>query len=408
LNTSELSERDRREYTLRTKVDHLRRQVFGQTDPSASPVLMEELAHAEKELEAAEVKRIASRDPDSGLILAMADTSTPRGTRGSETTGLEAKVYIAMEHVPTSICHVLDATRTPLVTCTIKATKRLPDKPNKRRVRVSSYIEGYSATAVSMFELAIGEEHTFQQLPTLFPGRTRTVTELTRATLHVLAEDLDGAIEVHETKPVWLLARTTAPLGVTNPQTGEWQDLTLYLGAFVTPNAPSLMSFLREAARLHPQGLLTGYQGSQEDVAPQVKALFDALKSKAEITYVNSVISFNPQRGFATQRVRLPRESLADKEANCIDGTVLFASLLEGISMNPAIVLIPGHAFVAWETWSGSNEWRFLETTMIGSSTFEQACGSGETTAQVYASKKELQLLPLNVLRMKLVITPME
>ena len=46
----------------------------------------------------------------------------------------------------------------------------------------------------------------------------------------------------------------------------------------------------------------------------------------------------------------LPRESLADKEANCINGTVLFASLLEGISMSPAIVLVPGHAFLAWET----------------------------------------------------------
>ena len=64
--------------------------------------------------------------------------------------------------------------------------------------------------------------------------------------------------------------------------------------------------------------------------------------------------------------------------ANCIDGAVLFASLLEGSSLNAALVLVPGHAFVAWEAWEGSDDWRFLETTMIGGHDFEAACLSGE------------------------------
>lgn len=175
----------------------------------------------------------------------------------------------------------------------------------------------------------------------------------------------------------------------------------------MTPNASSLTGFLREAARNHPEGRLVGYQGSEADVEPQVKAVFDALKNTAEITYVNSVIDFNPDQGFSTQRVRLPRESLADKEANCIDGTVLFASLLEGISMNPAIVLVPGHAFLAWETWEHSETWRYLETTMIGSSEFEPACASAEKTAAGYRQRQQFSLLSLSELRAA-GITPME
>jgi hypothetical protein len=167
------------------------------------------------------------------------------------------------------------------------------------------------------------------------------------------------------------------------------------------------MTFLREAARLHPEEQLVGYQGSPDGVAAQVKALFDAIK-KAEITYVNSVIDFNPQQGAASQRVRLPRESLADKAANCIDGTVLFASLLEGISLSPAIVIVPGHAFLAWETWRGNNEWRFLETTMIASSTFEQACDSAEKTAAHYKRIQRLRMWPLRDLRATHGVTPME
>ena len=404
--TNDLVELSRREYELRTIVDRLRREVYQQTDPSAVPELLEELAKAEEDLQAAEQQRIAAQelDPNSGLILDTKDTST---RRGSETTGLEAKVYLNMTHVPTSFYHLLNMASTPLLTCTVRATKRLEKKP-KRRVRISSYIDGYSARVVNTFELAINETHEFKQLPTLFPDRIRDVNELTRATLNVVVEDLDGSVELHETEPIWLLARTSAPLAVMDPQTGHWQDLTRYLGAFVTPNAPSLMTFLREAARLHPDGHLVGYQGGPERVVPQVKALFDTLKTKAEITYVNSVINFNPQQGFSSQRVRLPRESLADKEANCIDGTVLFASLLEGISMSPAIVLVPGHAFLAWETWRGSNAWRHLETTMIGSSTFEQACASAEKTAEFYQGAKKLRMWSLSELRTKFGITPME
>jgi hypothetical protein len=410
--TDHLTKLRRDEYERRTLADRLRREIYGErTDPASVPGLLEELAKAEADLEQAEARRSEAQgqDPTSGLILTTAKDAPTR--RGAETTGLEAKVHLNMAHVPTSFYHLLNADSTPLLTCEVKATKRLEGGPPKRRVRVSSRIEGYSATATNTFELPVNETHRFRQLPTFFPERVREVTELTRATLSIEVEDLDGKLELHETEPIWLLARTSAPLAVMDPQTGKWQDLTPYLGAFVTPNAPALMAFLREAAHLHPDGRLIGYQGRPDGVAPQVKALFDTLK-KAGITYVNSVVDFNPQQGSNTQRVRLPRESLADKQANCIDGTVLFASLLEGISMSPAIVLVPGHAFLAWETWrdsdGGSNEWRYLETTMIGSSTFEQACASAEHTAEVYKRKGQLRTWLLTKLRVERGVTPME
>lgn len=405
--TLEQTDLQRQAYELRTLVDRLRREVFQQADPTDAPQLLEELVAKEQELQAVEdaISAAQAQDPSSGLILEMKKEQVK--LRGAQTTGLEARVYLKMAQVPTSFYHLLDAARNPLLSCTIKAVKKIEDKPNRRRVRVRSSIEGYSATAINTCEIPIGEEHEFRQLPTLFPDRLRELNELTRATLNVVIEDLDGSVELHETEPIWLLARTSAPLGVRDPQTGQWQDLTHYLGAFVTPNAPSLLTFLREAARQHPDGRLIGYQGNQDRVPPQVKALFDALK-QAEITYINSVIDFNPQQGAASQRIRLPRESLADKEANCIDGTVLFASLLEAISMSPAIVLVPGHAFLAWETWQGSNTWRYLETTMIGTSTFEQACASAEKLAEQYKSKQQLRMWPLSELRVKYSITPME
>jgi hypothetical protein len=405
-----LNELREQEYERRLVVDRLRREIFQQPDPSASKELRDELAAAEQALVAAEEKRMVAQeaDPTTGLIL---DTHKAVGLLGPETTGLEAKIHLRMAHVPTAICHLFNREAHPLVSCSV----RNAGNGGARRVRVTTHVEGYSARAVDTAELSPHKEYVFRQIPTFFPEQLRGVTELTRATLNVLVEDLDGKVELHRTEPIWLLARTTAPLAVQDPKTGEWQDLTPYCGAFVTPNAPSLMHYLRVAADFHPDDRLIGYQGDESQVEDQVKAIFMALKINAGITYVNSVIDFNPDQGSASQRVRLPRESLADKQANCIDGTVLFASLLEGISMSPAIVIVPGHAFVAWETWQNSNQWKYLETTMIGTRLFDQACVSAENTAAHYKSLADstknpyyFRRWPLRVLRSQYGITPME
>ncbi len=399
-----LEELKQEEYAIQTEVNRLRREVFDQSDPSATPNLMEELVTAEDNLDKIQdaIRQATGKEGTRGLLL---DSVGEERRRNRDTTGLEATVYLRMAQVPTSYYHLLDPGHSPLLSCEVYASDE-NEKP--RRVRVTSFIDGYSALAVNSFEVAPDQTYMFNQLPTLFLEHIRYLNELTRATLNIKVEDLDGNVETHETYPIWLLARTTAPLQILDPKTGQWTSMKRYLGAFVTPNAPSLMGFLREAAAKHPSGRLAGYQGVPEDITPQIKAIFDALKEKANITYVNSVLDFSPDQGFNGQRVRLPKESLEQHQANCIDGTVLFASLLEGISLSPAIILVPGHAFVAWETWRNSDKWKFLETTMIGNSTFEQACQSAEKTADRYMKKKQLEALPLRQLRSEYGIFPME
>jgi hypothetical protein len=404
------------EYVQRLRVSALRREVFGQSDPSASADLLDALLAAETELTRLEGAAGAGRDRDSGGPpddgMPGAGVLVTRGrvpeVRGMSTTGLEAHTSLHMAQVPTSIYHLFTRETNPLLSCTIHSRER----GRTRRLRIVSFLEGYSARAVDTVEFA--GETTVAQLPTLFPDRLRDVTELTSATLNVLVEDLDGKVELHSTQRVPLLARTTAPLAVRDPSTGGWNDMTRFFGAFVTPNAPAIMSFLREVADQHPKRILGGYQLSEEDVNAQVEAIFAALKAH-DITYVNSVIAFSPEEGTATQRVRLPRESLADREANCIDGTVLVASVLEALSLNPAIVVVPGHAFVGWETWPGSNLWRYLETTMIGSHTFAEACAAAEDMARRYQSidaetgtESRFRRWELRRLRTREGLTPME
>ncbi len=154
---------------------------------------------------------------------------------------------------------------------------------------------------------------------------------------------------------------------------------------------------------------MVGYQGgiTPEEKAvivyEQVEAIFNALKNDYSITYINSPISY-PSSG--TQRIKYPDDAIITKSANCIDGTVLVASALENIGINPIIVLIPNHAFIAFDTWNDSTSGiGAFETTLIGSADFDAAANSASAKflmtpdqSTVFIDIKELRnkgMLPL-------------
>ena len=80
-----------------------------------------------------------------------------------------------------------------------------------------------------------------------------------------------------------------------------------------------------------------------------------------------------------SQQCLLPDEVISNGGGNCIDGTLLFASLLEQIGVRPIITYVPGHAFISVDSGpTGYNTVWSLETTMMGSSSsFWDALGSG-------------------------------
>ncbi len=61
-------------------------------------------------------------------------------------------------------------------------------------------------------------------------------------------------------------------------------------------------------------------------------------------------------------------ESINNAQANCVDGSVLFASLLRKVGIEPYLVLIPGHCYVAFQADKHGKNIAALETTLIGAS----------------------------------------
>jgi hypothetical protein len=344
-----------------------------------------------------------------------AETSNaPLGTLlGPETTGLTVTTSVLLQPIPTGIYNLLDPKTDPLLTITLRNESHEP-----RRVCVTAYLEGLTARAIQTVELErLDKGRTIALLPSLLPGSARRITQVQRATMHIIVTIFGSLleksrttwpklVESHDTQSVVLLSRNSSFNAVTDPTTGKLRDLSKYYGAWVTPHIEPIQDLLHAAAERVPERQIWGYQGDDHGVVTrQVEGLFNALK-EAGINYVNSIIDFGAGSGMLTQRTRLPRETLKHGNANCLDGTVLFASLLESASLHAGLVLVPGHAFVAWEKWCGTDEWDYLETTMIDTDDFSAANAEGRKCYKKWFARKSRvrvdlppRLLKLNDLR---------
>ena len=123
------------------------------------------------------------------------------------------------------------------------------------------------------------------------------------------------------------------------------------LAAFVTPNHPCLAPVKVAASQFLEKwsgdGSFDAYQTQdRQRVRLQVAAVYEALRQQG-IVYSEPPASFER----TGQRVRLADRVLTEKMATCLDASLLYASVLEGIGLHPIVVLLRNHALLGvWQT----------------------------------------------------------
>lgn len=143
-------------------------------------------------------------------------------------------------------------------------------------------------------------------------------------------------------------------------------DLSWIFAAYVDEHDPTVDRVLESAAQSGIVDKFDGYgSGSPAAVYRQVWAIWHALALRG-IRY--SAADPGIERGprVFSQRVRLLGQTWADRSANCIDGSVLIASVLQRIGLRSFLVLVPGHAFVGFYTGAEGKDAAYLETTLLG------------------------------------------
>ncbi|MBM4784244.1 MAG: hypothetical protein GQE15_41775 [Archangiaceae bacterium] len=268
-----------------------------------------------------------------------------------------------------------------------------------QQVRVEAVLQGISEPASKTITLRKNKEALVELTPQLLRTVTPSSVRATRPTNLVLkVTSLKGkkpTLVFEDTIRIDVEPRDFLPMS-RRVDAETVTDLNDFMAAWVTPNSKAIDAFLAKAKLRAPN---RGFSGSRPTL-PQAKALFDELKARG-VSYVADP-NVNSGIGFG-QRTRLPAEVLASTNAQCLEGSLLFASLLEAIDLDPVIVLVPGHAFVGWRSnaadGSKAPDLYFLETTMIGTQTFDAAQASGQREYERERKRNKASLVRIAPLR---------
>jgi len=154
------------------------------------------------------------------------------------------------------------------------------------------------------------------------------------------------------------------------------EDLRRLFSAYVQEDDNTKIDgILREALNSKIVNEFAGYQENEKygtsAVDLQVAAIWKVLHDRGfQYTSIADNSALNNDTAYS-QTVRTFDVAMKTYQANCVDGTVVFASILRRIGIRPILVAVPGHCFLGYYVNENNNdEIHFLETTMLSSSDY--------------------------------------
>ncbi|MDP1809276.1 MAG: hypothetical protein Q8L35_07070 [Actinomycetota bacterium] len=269
------------------------------------------------------------------------------------------------------------------------------------RLIIECQIEGFTTVETETITIGPHKQERIDHKPAL-ATRGNLPPETCTASLKidvVRATERGQIREFSKTHPVRLLAKDTMVWTVSLP-TGISQNLAQYIACWVRPRDHGVDELVAKAVHRHSYGTrFTGYQENIEGVREQVKALYEEL-CEMPLNYISRTHAFGNDATQTIQRVLFPKQTLRC-HGNCIDLTVLMASLLENIGLNPIIALMPHHAFLGWETQQDAENYDFLESTAIGKQAFYDACLAGTEKYEEFKHNSNSKLINIRKMRMR-------
>jgi len=163
--------------------------------------------------------------------------------------------------------------------------------------------------------------------------------------------------------------------------TGQWLDTTVCFAAYVNEDHPWINALLQEAISNGSVRGFGGYQYGLQLTMLQVQAVWDALAARG-LSYVNVATDSGTSALVSTQYVRFLDQTVHDQGANCVDASVLFASILRRIGLRPVLLFKPGHCFTGFYDAAEGGRIVAFETTYLGSAPFASAMSEGARELQ--------------------------
>jgi len=201
--------------------------------------------------------------------------------------------------------------------------------------------------------------------------------------------EIDGEPAGDKVDTLQVRSLNDCPFGVSNDEEtindenfiAGAASLGWMFAAYVNENHPMLDKILKEALDTKIVNAFLHYQADDEaEVLKQVFAVWTALQNRG-IKYSSTTTTPGGSDVVYSQYIRFVDQSVGNAQANCADGSVLFASVLRKLSIKPFLVTIPGHMYIGFFTKPDKSSLVGLETTVIGSNGGTDEAMEGEPPA---------------------------
>jgi hypothetical protein len=280
-------------------------------------------------------------------------------------------------------------------------TLRLSNTANKPiSVRVEVTLAGVAEPIGKMVTVLGGRRETLRLSPPLRADfKPDTVHAEVKHDLAYKVSLEDGQVLYGETRSVAVLPPDELPLELGLHQIDD--KLTPELAAaWITPAAKSVLTLLDAVKKRAPAGQLASKDGQ---TLPQVKAVWDELRERGFAFVRDPSMDSEARR---CHPVRLPSEVIVARGGSALEGSLLFATLLEAIGLDALLVRIPGHVLVGWlpsksdhaaadamsvAVPSPAGSAFFLETTMVSDGPADAAVLRGDAELVDAVTKKTLE-----------------
>ena len=206
----------------------------------------------------------------------------------------------------------------------------------------------------------------------------------------IFSASLDGAALREITETYTLRSINDCPFYIKGDKSGKnGTNLDFLFAAYVNENHPQVQEILKEALKTGSVKQFDGYLSEdREQVLKQIFSIWNALQRRG-IKYSN-VASTTPSEAVYCQTVRFMDQSINSQQANCVDGSVLMASVLQKIGIQSYLVIIPNHCFLAFDLIPNSAGLPIgLETTMLGNNEITEVANIGLLPAQTFLKEHE-------------------
>ncbi len=206
----------------------------------------------------------------------------------------------------------------------------------------------------------------------------------------IFSASLDGAALRGITETYTLRSINDCPFFIKGDKSGQnGTNLDFLFAAYVNENHPQVQEILKEALKTGTVKQFDGYLSEdREQVLKQIFSVWNALQRRG-IKYSNVAFT-TPSDSVYCQTVRFMDQSINSQQANCVDGSVLMASVLQKIGIQSYLVIIPGHCFLAFDLIPNSAGLPIgLETTMLGNNEITEVANIDLLPAKTFLKEHE-------------------